>query len=67
MQSFTVTFIVADYAPFIILQEPVRHRSVHIELTQEQIEKIGLKQSGTDCGKPIIETISKCFVENKEG
>lgn len=39
-----------------VLNNPNR-RAVEIELTDEQIKKIGLKQIGTDCGKPVYETI----------
>ena len=35
---------------------PVR-RAVEIELTDEQIQKIGIRQLGMDCGKPYFETI----------
>jgi hypothetical protein len=32
-------------------------RAVEIELTDEQIQKIGIRQLGMDCGKPYFETI----------
>lgn len=36
---------------------PVGRRCVEIELTDEQVEKIGIRQLGVSCGKPVIESI----------
>ena len=51
-----LTVIIADYAPFIHLQEPVNHRSVKIKLTDEQAEQFKLGKN---------EHISQCFIEEK--
>lgn len=39
-----------------VMPNPKR-RAVEIELTQEQVEKIGLRNLGIDCGRNIMETI----------
>ena len=40
-------------------------RSVTIDLTPEQIEKIGIKKIGTNYGKDVYEEIHDVFVESK--
>jgi hypothetical protein len=44
-------------------------RSVTIELTEEQVKQINIRQVGTDCGKPQYEDVFDVFIENevKEG
>ena len=32
-------------------------RAVEIELTPEQVEKIGIRKIGVNCGKDIVETV----------
>lgn len=62
----TLTVIIADNSPFIFMQEPVRHRSVHVELTKEQEDKIRLCQTGISNGQVIRESISMCFIEEQQ-
>lgn len=42
-----------------------RKRAVEIELTPEQIEKIGLKKIGVDCGKDVMERIESVSLKAK--
>lgn len=37
-------------------------RAVEIELTIEQIEKIGIQKNGIDCGKDVMEIIESVSV-----
>ncbi len=39
-----------------IMPSPKR-RAVEIELTKEQVEKLGIRKLGVDCGRDIMETI----------
>ena len=55
--------IIRDPAPLAVLQEPVSHRKVEIELTPEQVKQIDLRETGVSCGTPIHEQISMCFLE----
>ena len=50
-----------EYQNTGVLNAPNR-RAVEIELTPEQIEKIGVKKIGIDCGKDVIETIESVSV-----
>ena len=45
-----------EYEHTGVLNAPHR-RAVEIELTPEQIEKIGIRKIGTDCGRDVTETI----------
>ena len=45
-----------DYTHTGVLNAPNR-RAVEIELTPEQVEKIGIKKIGYDCGRDVMETI----------
>ena len=38
-------------------------RTVSIELTPEQIDQIGIRVVGNNCGRAMMETIQECFVE----
>ena len=55
--------IVRDPAPVAVLQEPVSHRRIEIELTPKQAQQIDLRETGVSCGNPIHEQISMCFLE----
>lgn len=59
-----LTVIVRDTTP-LFMEEPIRHRSVQVELTDEQVKKIGLKHLGKNCGHDIYEEISTCFIEEE--
>lgn len=39
-----------------VLNAPNR-RAVEIELTPEQVEKIGIRKIGVSCGKDVMETV----------
>jgi hypothetical protein len=39
-----------------VMSSPKR-RAVEIELTPEQVEKLGIRKLGVDCGRDIMETI----------
>ncbi len=62
-----ITFILRDDGPFCCMQEPPRYRSVHIELTPEQCEKLRLRETHTIAGKQFYETVSLCFVDEEHG
>lgn len=47
---------IMEYEYTGVLNAPNR-RAVEIELTPEQLGKIGIKQIGINCGKPVLETI----------
>lgn len=59
-----LTVIIRDVSPLTVLQEPVTHRTVSIELTEAQLEQLKLKCTGMNYGEPIYEDISRCFFEN---
>lgn len=61
-----LTVIIRDEGPLIHLNEPVCLRSVRIELTQEQLEKLRVKHTYTINGQECYESISHCFLEAKE-
>ena len=58
--------IVRDLAPLAVLQEPVSHRKVEIELTPAQVQQLDLRETGVSCGIPIHEQVSMCFLELDE-
>lgn len=47
---------IMEYEHTGVLNTPNR-RAVEIELTPEQVEKIGIRKIGVSCGKDIMETI----------
>ena len=53
-----LTVIIRDEEPFIHLQEPCRYRTVHIELTEEQVS--ALRTNGD-------EQVGQCFIEPERG
>ena len=58
-----LTVVIADDSRFIHLQEPVLHRSVQIELTEEQQQQLALRWTGALGKTDIFETVSRCFIE----
>lgn len=60
-----LTVVIANDGPFIFQQEPIRHRTVRLSLTPEQLELLALRNVGTSCGKEIHESISQCFLEKR--
>ena len=58
-----LTVVIRDDSPFVHMQEPVRHRTVRIELTDAQIEQLRMRQTGTVMGVPMYEDVAQCFLE----
>ena len=46
---------------------PYSKRTVHIELTPEQTEKLRLRKVGVDRGRDVTECIADVFFENEVG
>jgi hypothetical protein len=65
MKKQVLTVVIADYSEFICAQEPVQHRTVRIELTNEQQDQLQMRQTGTSCGNPIFERVSMVFLEDE--
>jgi hypothetical protein len=70
MKLMMLTFLIGcherdmlDYANCDWIKPREKKRTVHILLTEKQMEELGLKQVGVNCGKPMIETVLECFVE----
>jgi len=59
-----LTVVIRDESPLIHMQEPVNHRTVHIELTQEQREQLALKCVGRAGGTDLYEQIASAFLED---
>lgn len=55
--------VIRDDSPMIHCCDSPSYRSVAIELTDAQRERIGLRCTGTCSGVPNYEVISKCFIE----
>jgi hypothetical protein len=58
-----IIFVISDPSPLILMQEPVRHRRVEIDLTPEQEAEIDLQKTRTLGGQDIREFISMIFDE----
>ena len=58
-----LTVIMRDEMPMIIFNDAPRYRSVQIDLTDEQIEKLKPKNVGSQNGEEIYESYSRCFLE----
>ena len=56
----TFTVIIRDINPYIHMRESCTHRSVQIELTEAQIEKIGLRQIQNN--PPLFEEITAIYL-----
>jgi hypothetical protein len=59
-----LTVIIRDDGPFIFMHEPPGYRTVHIRLTDEQLENLRLRYIGYSDGHPIYENINQVFIEN---
>lgn len=60
-----LTVVLMDDAITRAIGEPPRHRTVHVRLTDGQMEALALQWVGTDCGNPIYEQVSMCFLERR--
>jgi len=58
-----LTVIIRNDAPVIYCNDAPNYRSVTIELTNEQLQKLALRWIETSGGCEHYETISKCFIE----
>ena len=59
----TLTVIIRDISPFVHLNGPVGLRTVRIELTKEQEEKLKLRSIGYINGVETFEEYSACILE----
>ena len=70
MKNKVLTVVMANswvtYGAIVHEQEwmPWERRSVRIELTPEQMQKLQPREVGTDRGKPIYEFIAQCWLED---
>lgn len=60
-----LTVILRRDAPMMFCGDSPSYRSVQIELTPEQIKRIGIQVDYKSGGKTVYEDISKCFIEPK--
>jgi len=64
-----LTFIIADtWGPILHAQYtgqtiPIRKRTVTIDLTSEQVNKLNLQKTGTNKGKDVFEEVEDVIVE----
>jgi len=61
--NISLTFVIADMGAFECVGEPISHRTVKIELTDEQKDKLTLKQTHHIRGDERYESISQVFME----
>lgn len=61
-----LTVVIRDVSAFVHLDEPVTRRTVRIQLTDEQIEKLRLHYTHSSHGSDFHEQISTCFLEEPE-
>jgi hypothetical protein len=60
----TLRVIIRNDAPMIFCNDSPSYRSVEIELTQEQQNKLALQYVGANCGRQLFENISKAFFDD---
>lgn len=60
----TLTVIIRDDGPLIWCEDSPKFRSVSIQLTEEQLNQLGLRFIGTSGDRIIYEEISRCFLQN---
>lgn len=61
-----LTVVIRDDSAFIHQQEPIVHRTVHVDLTQDQLKQLTLYEVGKVGKTPIFESISQSFLEDAE-
>jgi len=59
-----LTVIIRNDSPMIFCGDSPSYRSVQIELTKEQEEKLQLKYIGKSGDQEYFEDYSKCFIES---
>jgi hypothetical protein len=60
-----LTVVLRDIAPMVHLNEPVNHRSVRIELTENQRKILSLNNTHTIGGIEFYENISLAILEEE--
>lgn len=58
--------IIRNDAPMVFCNDTPSYRSVDIELTEDQMDKIKLRHVGTSGKTKYYEDISRCFLNNAE-
>lgn len=58
-----LTVIIRNDGPLVFCDDSPSYRSVQIDLTDEQMAQIQLKNVGVNCGRDVTESYSKCFLE----
>lgn len=59
----TLTVVIRDDSPMIHCGDSPAYRSVQLELTDEQLARIGLKWTYSSGSIDYYEEISRCFIE----
>ena len=59
-----LTVIIRDDAPIIHFCDVPLYRRVTISLSTQQVEQLKLYATSISMGKPVFESISKCFIED---
>ena len=63
----TIRVIIRDDSPLVFCGDTPKYRSVAIELTDEQLQACKLLWVGTDCGRELHESVSRCFFDPDNG
>jgi hypothetical protein len=58
-----LTVVIRDDGPMFHCDDSPAYRSVQIELTEEQRERLKLYESHSSAGTHYYEHVSKCFIE----
>lgn len=66
----TLTFLIGcperdavDAINFSQIRPREKKRTVHILLTEKQIQELGMKSLGMNCGHQMVESVLECYVE----
>ena len=62
-----LTVIIRDCAPYVHMQEPLGHRAIRIELTDEQRRQLALRWTHTIGTEEGYEEVSQVILEPAEG
>ena len=63
-----LTVIIRDYSPLVHMQEPVRFRTVRIELTEDQRRQLALRWTHSSFAEDDgYEEVSQVILEPAEG
>lgn len=61
-----LTVIIRNDGPMMLCGDSPSYRSVRVELTEEQQQKIARRRIGTQGDKALYEAISHCFIEDED-